>query len=95
MSELYERFTGFPEFLDIRQDQLADVYRAIHTLKNIQADDPNEVIRIISTLDLQRIHRMYQNKCYELQRGNNNLRYSIQRASFRPFKAVLGDIDYV
>lgn len=95
MSILSERFAEFPEFLDYRQDQLMDVLRAVRTLKNINVDDPNEMIRTIGDLDLPRVHRMYQNKCNELRHGNNTLHNSLRRVSFRPFKAVLGADDYV
>lgn len=95
MSVSPERFAEFPDFLDYRQDQLLDVMRAIRTLRSLNSDDPNEMIRTISDLDLPRVYRMYQNKCNEVHRGNSALIDSIRRVSFRPFKAVLGADDYV
>lgn len=95
MSELFERFAGFREFVDPRQDQLADVYRALFELQNVNTEDPDEILRVIAGLDVQRIHRMYQNKCNEIQRGNSNLNWALSNVSFRNCKAVMGDNDYV
>ena len=92
---LFDRFTDFREFLDPRQDQLIDVYRAIHALENVNMNDSNDILRTISDLDVSRVHRMYQNKCNEVLYGNNNLRWALQAVSFRHCKAVIGDNDYV
>lgn len=95
MSELFEQFAGLPEFLDIRQDQYADVMRAIHRLNTLYTEDPDEVIRIIGEMELSRVHRTYQSKCNEIRQGNSGLERQIHNASFRPFKSVVGDNDYV
>lgn len=95
MSEFFQRFAGFPELVDYRQDQLLEVYRAIESLKNIETNDPTEVLNLIRGLDPQRVHRMYQNKCNEHQSGNRVLSNAIRRMSFRSFKPVIGDSDYV
>lgn len=95
MSELFERFTGFREFVDPRQDQLVDVYRALHALRNVSTNDPNEILSIISELDVSRVHRMYKNKCNDIARDNNNLQWALRNVSFKHYKAVIGDNDYV
>lgn len=95
MSSLSELFTGFPDFVDYRQDQLLEVLGAIQTLRAVSSTDPNELIRTISTLNLPRVHRNYANKCNEVANGNRQLSRSISGVSFRSFKAVMGADDYV
>ena len=95
MPILSELFAELPEFLDYRQDQLRDVLVAVRTLENINMDNPNEIIRVISDLDLPKVHRMYQNKCNEVRRGNGTLTNQLRNVSFRPFKALIGADDYV
>lgn len=97
MSVLSDQFAGFPDFVDFRQDQLMDVLRAVRTLRNMDSEDPSDLIRTLATLDLPRVHRMYQNKCNELRRGNYSIASAIQGASvsFTRFRAVLGADDYV
>ena len=95
MSELFDRFTEFPELVDYRQDQLIEVYRALDALRNITSEDPNQVIQMIQGLDLQRVHRNYQNKCNDHIRGNRSLQQAIRNVTFRAFKPVIGDINYV
>lgn len=95
MSVLPESITRLPDFLDYRQDQFNDVISAIDTLKSINVDDPDEMIRTITELDLPRVHRMYHNKWHDMRNGNNTLLRALLNVSFRPFKAVLGADDYV
>lgn len=95
MSELFERFADLPAFLDYRQDQMMDVLRTVQSLDNVSSEDPDEVIRMIQELHVERVYNAYRNKHSESLRGNSNLRWRIRSASFRNFKAVLGADDYV
>jgi hypothetical protein len=95
MSVLSDQFADFPDFVDYRQDQLMEVLQAVRTLGTLRSDDPNHIISTISSLDPPRLHRMYQNKCNELRRGNHSLVTVLRNVSFNRFRAVMGADDYV
>lgn len=95
MSILSKLFTDFPEFIDYRQDQMFEIMNALRTIKNISADDPNEILDVIRGIDPQRLFQMYANRNNEMRSGNRTLTRNIRNVTFRPFKAVIGDDDYV
>lgn len=95
MSDLSERFADLQNFIDLRQDQMYDVLRAIRDLKQLRSNDSSEVIRLISELNAQQIYRRYASRTNSMMNETNILRYQMSQVNFNHFKPVLGDDDYV
>ena len=95
MSEFYERFTEFPELIDYRQDQYREVMNTLNSLKNIETNDPNEVLSLINSLNPTAVSRRYQSRCDSHRRGNRELTSSIRNISFRHCKRIMGSNTYV
>ena len=95
MSSLFQQFTLLPEFVDYRQDQFNDVVDALTMLNTLPDIDPNLVLEVLRSANVDQVSTNYAAKWRSTAEGNFDLYTQVHSISYRPCARVAGVLNYV